>query len=247
MLLAYQAFRVATLINIPVSLMYYVGPMLVLLISTSLVWVIAALVAARLLQAMICGGLALRLVPKLRRWPQLQWRPLQALLQIGAWVTISNTLWPVMLHLDRFIVGAVFALAAVSYYATPLDLVMRLMMVPMGVTATMFPAVAMGHRTMPNRSRALLRTGVLVTVVVVFPPCLLMAELPSELLSLWLAEGFAAESWTVLAILEGGMYLNCVAVLPGALADAIGRPDIGAVIMLGFVEVQGSRLRSRMV
>ncbi len=234
---AYQQFRAATLVNIPVSIFYYVGPMLALLISDSLVGVIVALAATRLAQAVVCGALAIRLVPGLARRPRLDPGLLLGLLRIGVWVTVSNTLWPVMLYLDRFIVGAMLSLVAVSFYATPLDLVMRLMLVPMTVAAAMFPAVATSHHQRPERAEALLRTGSLATMAAVFPACLLAVGAADEILTLWLGPDFAAGSATVLVIMGIGMFLNCVAVLPGTLTDAIGRPDIGALILLAQVVV----------
>ena len=229
---AFQRFRAVILSNIPVSVLYYVGPMAILLIRDNLAWVIATLVVARLLQAIICGVLVLRVVPGLRNWPRFDMRLLKPLLRIGAWVTVSNVLWPVMLYVDRFVVGATLSLAAVSYYSTSLDLVMRLLMVPMAVAAVLFPAVATSHRTMPERTRALLRTGVLATATVVFPACAILAGLSHELLSLWLGARFAVDGGTVLTIVAVGMYLNCIAIMPGTLTDAIGRPEIGTITLL---------------
>ena len=229
---AFQRFRAVILSNIPVSVLYYVGPMAILLIRDNLAWVIATLVVAPLLQAIICGVLVLRVVPGLRNWPRFDMRLLKPLLRIGAWVTVSNVLWPVMLYVDRFVVGATLSLAAVSYYSTSLDLVMRLLMVPMAVAALLFPAVATSHRTMPERTRALLRTGVLATATVVFPACAILAGLSHELLSLWLGARFAVDGGTVLTIVAVGMYLNCIAIMPGTLTDAIGRPEIGTITLL---------------
>jgi O-antigen/teichoic acid export membrane protein len=232
-LVAYQKFRLTALVSMPVSVMYYLGPMAVLLAQDSLVWVIAAVVVARFLQTLTGGALVLRLVPELRRRPRFKPRLLRELLRIGVWVTISGTVGPLMLYLDRFIVGAMLSLAAVSYYATPLDLMMRLMMVPMAVAAALFPALATSHRTMPERAQGLLRTGSLVTILTVFPACLLMAGLAGELLSFWLGSAFAEHSRTVLIILGLGMFLNCVIIVPSTLIDAIGRPRINALIVLG--------------
>jgi O-antigen/teichoic acid export membrane protein len=97
----------------------------------------------------------------------------------------------------------------------------------------MFPAVATSYRTMPERKRSLLRSGSLVIIVTTFPPCLVMAGLSHQLLAAWLGQAFAANSQSILVVLALGMFFNCVAVLPGTVTDAIGRPEVGALIMIG--------------
>jgi O-antigen/teichoic acid export membrane protein len=231
-LAAYQKWRAATLLNIPVSVMYYLGPVLALLIQNSLVWVIGTLVAARLVQSVIYGALSIRLLPDLIKRRRIDFGLLRPLLRIGAWVTVTNVLWPVITFLDRFIVGAVLSLAAVSYFSTPVDLVNRLGIVPGAIAAAVFPAIAASHRTSLDRVHRLLRTGSLAVLLVILPACLLMAGLANELLTVWLGASFAANSAQILRILTIGIFLYSVAVLPGILTDAIGKPAAGAAIML---------------
>jgi O-antigen/teichoic acid export membrane protein len=172
-------------------------------------------------------------LPDLLKRQRFEFRLLRPLLRIGAWVTVKNLLWPVIVFLDRFTVGAVLSLAAVSYFSTPVDLVNRLGVVPGAVAAAVLPALATSHRTRPDRVHRLLRAGSLAIIVVTLPACLLLAGLSGELLTLWLGASFAANSAQVLGILAVGIFLYSVSVLPGTLTDAIGRPEAGATIMLG--------------
>jgi O-antigen/teichoic acid export membrane protein len=231
-LAAYQKWRAATLLNTPVSVMYYLGPVLALLTQNSLIWIAGTLVAVRSVQVLIHGALSVQLLPGLLR-RRIDLRQLRPLLQIGAWITLTNTLWPVMVFLDRFIVGAVLSLSAVSYFSTPVDLVSRLGIVPGAVAAAVFPAIAVSHRSSPDRVNQLLRTGSLAVITVILPACLLLAGLSNEMLTFWLGASFAADSSQVLGILAIGIFLSSIAVLPSTLTDAIGRPKVGAVIMLG--------------
>lgn len=231
-LAAYQKWRLPTLLNTPVSVMYYLGPVLALLIENNMIWIIGTLVAARLAQCVIYGTLAIRLLPDLLRRRRIDLRVLRPLLRIGAWITVTNTLWPLTVFLDRFIVGSVLSLAAVSYFSTPVDLVGRLGVVPSAVGAALFPAIAASYRTSPDRVQRLLRTGSLAVIVVILPACLLMAGLSKELLTLWLGASFATNSAQILSILAIGIFLYSVGALPGNVTDAIGRPEVGAIIML---------------
>lgn len=232
-LAAYQRFRVVNLVNIPISAMYYAGPLLVLLVRDSLVGVILALAAVRLAQTAICLLLALRLIPALRHRPRIELRLLRDLLRIGAWVTVSNTLAPLMIYVDRFLVGATASLTAVSYYVTPVDLVWRLTILPFAIGTTLFPAVATSHARMPERLRALTRTSLLTIVVLVFPACVTIVGFGHELMALWLGAEFAAKSDTVLVIVGVGVFFSCIAVPPGTVLDGVGRPEVGAIFLIG--------------
>jgi O-antigen/teichoic acid export membrane protein len=229
---AYQKWRLAILVNVPANVLNYLGPVLALMVQDSLVAPVITLVGARLAQTVVAGALTLRLMPGLFNCHRVEFRILRPLLRIGAWVTVTNTMWPAVLFLDRFIVGAVLSLAAVSYFATPVDLVARLSVIPAAVAAAVFPAIATSYRTLPDRMQRILRTGSLIVIGITFPACLLMACLANELLTIWLGAAFAANSATALTILSVGMFLNSATTLPGTLTDAVGRPEAGAIIML---------------
>jgi O-antigen/teichoic acid export membrane protein len=106
------------------------------------------------------------------------------------------------------------------------------MMVPLAIGAVLFPAAAASYRARPERTGALLRLSVLPTIAIVFPACVVLAGGSHTLLALWIGKSFAADSATILVVFTIGTFLGCVALLPGTLSDAVGRPEIGAAILL---------------
>jgi O-antigen/teichoic acid export membrane protein len=62
----------------------------------------------------------------------------------------------------------------------------------------------------------------------VLPFCLALVALGPDLLRLWLGTEFATGGGRVLQILAIGIFFSCLAFAPGALLDAIGRPDVNA-------------------
>lgn len=231
-LAAYQRFRAANLIGIPCAVVCYVGPILSLMIQGSLAMAILPLVAARMIQSVVYAILAIRLIPTLRCFPRPRLSLLRDLVRIGAWMTVSNTLAPLMTYVDRFIVGATASLAAVSYYTTPVDFMWRVTLVPLAVMTALFPAVASIHQRDPKRIPALMRTGSLVVIVTVFPACVAMVGLGRELMTLWLGAPFATESHLVLILVGGGVFFSCLAGLPSSMLDGVGRPEIGAFFLI---------------
>lgn len=226
-LAAYQRFRAANLATIPVNIFYYLGPVLVLLVWDDLMAVMLTLVAVRLANTLSYLFLLRGLVRRMLATP-LRLGLVLPLLRLGGWMTFSGLLVQALLYADRFLIGAVLSLAAVAWYATPLDLVLRVWMVPVAVTQTLLPAFASAHATLPQQTVALLRRGALLVMGLVLPVALVLAGGGDRILGLWLGPDFAAGGGLVLRILGAGIYFSCLAYVPGALIDAIGRPDVTA-------------------
>jgi O-antigen/teichoic acid export membrane protein len=224
---AHQRFREANLVTMPVATFYYLGPVLVLLVWQSLVGVILALLACRAANTIAYLWLARRDLPGLGL--AMPRRALIGpLLRMGGWMSASGILTQALLYADRFVIGALLTLSAVAFYATPLDLVMRMWILPVAVAQALLPAMASAYATHAEATAGLLRRGVLLTLAAVLPACLLLVAAGPWLLHLWLGAEFAAGGGRVLQILAVGIFFSCAAFAPGALLDAIGRPDVNA-------------------
>lgn len=235
-LAAHQRFRAANLAAMPVAVLYYLGPLLVLLVWDSLVGVMLALVGCRLLNTIAYAALIRPIVPGIS--PRaVSLRAVGPLLRLGGWMSLSGVLTQVSLYADRFLIGALLSLAAVAFYATPLDLVMRLWILPVAVAQALLPALASSFRAMPAETAALLRRGVLLIAGLVLPGCVALSVLAHPLLRLWLGVAFADGGAEVLRILAVGILFSCAGFAPGALLDAIGRPDVTARFALALALV----------
>ncbi len=229
---AQQRFRVLNLIRIPMSTFSFVGPWLVLPFSHSLVPIISVLVVGRLVG---CGAhqvACFRSLPVLGRSFVVDRRLIAPLLRIGGWMMTSNLLGPAILYLDRFLIGALLSMSAVAYYTTPFDMVSRLWVIPTSLGGVLFPAFAISMVQDPRRTGLLLSRGVKYTLLATFPPVLVIVTLSPEILRVWLGSAFAANSATVLRWLAAGILLNCVGVIPFALLQGIGRPDLTGKLLL---------------
>lgn len=226
-LAAYQRFRAANLVNIPVNLFYYLGPVLILLVWDDLTAVMLMLVLVRLANTVSYLLLLRRLVRQVLG-TRLRIVLVLPLLRMGGWMTFSSIVTQALLYADRFLIGALLSLAAVAYYATPLDLVIRVWMVPVAVAQTLLPAFSSSYASLPRQTAALLRRGGLMVMGLCLPVALVLAAAGEEILALWLGPDFAAGGGLVLRILGVGIFFSCLAFVPSALIDAIGRPDTTA-------------------
>src|SRR6266478_6316543 len=137
---AHQKFGLINTLRIPLGIYSFASPLLVLPFSTSLFPVVGVLVAGRIVGWAVHLLLCFRVVPGLRE--RIAWHGAAAgpLLRFGGWMTVSNIVSPLMVTLDRFLIGAMVSMTAVAYYATPYEIATKFWFVPGVVLSVMFPA-----------------------------------------------------------------------------------------------------------
>jgi O-antigen/teichoic acid export membrane protein len=141
------------------------------------------------------------------------------------WLTVSNVVGPLMVYLDRFVIGALVSVAAVAYYAAPYEVVTRLWLVPAALTGVLFPVFAGSFTADPQRTRRIYRKAIIALVVAMLPLTLVMALGADYWLTVWLGADYAREGVRVAQILSVGVFFNSLAHLPFSLLQAAGRAD----------------------
>src|SRR6267378_1295925 len=135
---ALQSFRVVNLIRIPMSVFSFIAPLLALPFSRSLVPVLAVLVMARFIGCGVHVWACSRAVPGLYRSPCFDSSFIVPLARFGGWMTVNNLVGPIMFYVDRFLVGALLSVSAIAYYTVPVDVVLRLIVIPTAVVSVLF-------------------------------------------------------------------------------------------------------------
>lgn len=224
---AFQKFKAANLVNMPILAFYYIGPLLVLRLVDSLVAVMAVLVVCRIVMTVCYWRICIVEMPSLIG-TRADWRHARALGKLGGWMTVSNLAWPLLTYVDRFLVASVLSAAAAGYYATPSDLLGRFSLVSIAVMNTAFPAMAASFRTDPDHAAMLVRRAILAIAAILFVPSLVAAAYSHEILSLWIGAAFAAHAAPVMQWLALAVILAAADSVVSGFVDSIGRPDINA-------------------
>ncbi len=227
---AHQRFGTINALRIPMGVYSFAGPLLVLPFSRSLFPVVGILAAGRLIGWIAHLLLCFRVVPELRE--RIAWHGAAAgsLLRFGGWMTVSNIVSPLMVTSDRFLIGALVSMTAVAYYATPYELVTKLLLIPGALVGVMFPAFSASFAQDPARTAALYSRCVKYVFLILFPAVLLTVGLAQNGLTLWLGADFAQHSSRVLQWLAVGVFLNSLAAVPYTLVQSVGRPDLTAML-----------------
>jgi O-antigen/teichoic acid export membrane protein len=227
MLEAGQHFDEVNLAKVLVSSAVFVLPALALVFGGRLAWIGMLLCGARVAETAIFWWLCSR------RYPSLSWTrdtgPVRALLVFGGWLTVTNALMPLILNIDRLVIGSLRSVGAVGFYGVAADLVMRLTVVPSSLVLPLFPAFsALAGTKQYGRLRSIHARSMKYVALGMAPLVAVTIVCSRTFLELWLGPTFATESAVVMQVLAVGVLVNSVAFLPYTLLQAVGRPDLPA-------------------
>ena len=223
---AHHRFRVLSAVRLGMGFYTYLGPLLVVLFSNNLVSLVLALFAGRICSWAIHLKLCLSLMPKRTYGRAWNVDALKSLLKFGGWITVSNLVDPLLIYLDRFMIGTFISVAAVSYYAAPFEMVTKLWLVPGSLCAVLFPAFSATARVDNGRMICLYRRATKSLLFLLFPVVLTLIVFAPQILHYWLGGDFAYHSSTILRWLAVGVFVNSLGYVPFALLQAADRPDL---------------------
>lgn len=229
---AHQRFGLVNVVRVPLGIFTFLGPVAVLPFTNSLVPVVAVLVIARLLSLCAYAVLCFKVEPTLRLSVCIHRSMVKPLLYFGGWMTVSNIVGPLMIYMDRFLIGAMVSMAAVAYYATPYEVVTRLLIVPAALMGVLFPAFATVLVQDEVHAARLFERAVNYIFLSLFPVVMIIVTFAREGLALWLGDEFTGDSSLVLQFLAVGVLINSLAHVPLGLVQGAGRPDLTARLHL---------------
>jgi O-antigen/teichoic acid export membrane protein len=102
---AHQRFAAITAVRIPLGVLTFVGPLITLQFSPSLIWVTTVLLLARVVAAVVYYLVASSMRTELKRpqWPDRA--HIGPLFHFGGWLTITNIVGPLMVFSTGFSLG----------------------------------------------------------------------------------------------------------------------------------------------
>jgi O-antigen/teichoic acid export membrane protein len=223
---AYQRFGTANAIRVPVGMSNFLGPLLVLPFSHSLVPVVGVIAFNRYLGmfAMVFYATKVSATPFRPRFSR---HVLKKLFSYSSWVTVSNVVGPLQTIADRVVIGAVLPIAAIAYYATPMEVMTKVSVISISLAGVLFPAFA-ALNAEPQRASALFARGMKWTFLLVLPAILTAIAFAPEALRLWLGANFAVHTVQILRWEAVAVFGYCLIHLPFAIIQGSGRPDLTA-------------------
>lgn len=241
------AFRMLNLLRIPTGVMLVVGPCLTALYSPDLVWACVSILAVRLMHVLVLlwlvalemGFRFTHLTRALIRASSVAW--LRRLLSFGGWVTVSNIIGPVIVYVDRFVIGVILAASSVVIYSVPFDVVSRLPVLVASLCSVLLPELARLSRSDSTGAanshlvrRLVMRSSIFSAWVVVAVVAVGWVATPWAL-RWWVGPIFEEQATQVTQILLLAFGVNALAQIPFTALQAAGR--VRAVAFLHVAEL----------
>lgn len=225
---AAQRFDLVNAVTIPSSTLTFLLPVVGLYLGFGLPGIVFLIILARFGSLLAFIAIVIRIVPQTRRFSG-SIALFSRLFAFGGWITITSTVSPILVYLDRFLIGSLITIAAVSYYAVPYELVSRLSIITVSLSMALFPAFSSLHgaRDKPRIGNFFARS-LKYTLIVLGPIIVLVAVYAGDILQIWMGNDFAAESMVPMQILALGVLINSLALIPFMLLQGTGRPDLPA-------------------
>ncbi|HUL42843.1 MAG TPA: flippase [Bacteroidota bacterium] len=229
---AAQEFGYVNIVAVSASSLNFLLPLVGFYAKFNIEGIVILLMISRLCSTMAYFWFCTRVFPSLRSGIVFEPRRLRQLLSYGGWVSISNLVNPVLIYLDRFLIGAMISVAAVTYYAAPYEMVSRMSIFPSSLAMTLFPSFSAvnfdereGIVSLYKRSTKflLLFMGPLMAVLIFFA---------KDILAFWLGGQFSEISTPIVQVLAVGLLMNSLAQIPYSLIQGLGHPDITAKLHL---------------
>lgn len=229
---AYQQFGIVNFIRVFLGIFTFLGPLIILMLINSLFWIVFFLIIIRVVVWFLYLFQCFKINREIKSEIKFDFNSVRSLVKFSLWITVANIIGPLMLYSDRFIIGALISAEAITYYATPYEIITKLLLIPGSIIGVLFPVFSASFFSNPILSKKLFFRGTKFVFLIIFPLVLLSISFSFEGLTLWLGEKFAENSSLILQFLAIGVLYNSIAYIPFNFFQGAGKPNVPALINL---------------
>jgi O-antigen/teichoic acid export membrane protein len=234
---ATQRFDLVNCVKVPASVLFYLVAAMVIPFGVHVAGIVALLVSIRLISSLFYLRFCLRVIPGLGSHIRFSRAALGPLATFGGWIMVSNVTAPVFGYLERFMIASILSVSMLTFYSAPYELVSRLLIFPMAIVPSLFPYFSFhGDKSRSEVSEVTSR-AVKYLFLVLTPPAAVFIFFAHDIMNLWLGPQFAVQSSSVLQIITVVFFLNAFAIIPYTSVQALGRPDLKAILDLITIPV----------
>lgn len=229
--MALQRFDIVNIFQSVMGIFQWIGSVFLIWFGYGLMEIIILTVVTRISMTIVAFLTLPRLLPYI--FDSINFgdkETLKKLFLFGGWLTISQLISPLFLYLDRIFIGAFLTLSAVAYYSVPQETLSRLLIVPISLTITLFPALSEQSVLDDQKSQAsiLYSRSLKYLLISVLPLVIIFIAYAYDILKIWVGLEYAENSVLIFQILSVGFLFNALAQIPMTTLHAFNRPDLPA-------------------
>ncbi len=228
-LAASNRFDLLNKIQAPSNILTYIIPCSAFVFGSSLTVVIILISVMRFLIFFIYLYYSFLLHPYLSKKVLFEKEIFKNMLGFGGWISLSNFVSPLLVYLDRFLIGSLLSVSLVSFYTVPYELVIRARLFPNAIVDSVFPkfsSIVIG-KEVKKTAELFLKPVKYISIALGFVVFILVTY-SYEILTIWLGNSYADTSSILLQILSIGLFFNGIATVPFFFLQGVGKPDIPA-------------------
>lgn len=234
---AYEDFKRANILKIALGIANFITPALsVIFLGNDVGFMVIILVLFRLVVTIFYYLQVEKNVKVVWKKQNFSFHTIKDMLSFGAWMTVSNIISPIMVNFDRFFISSILGGAMVAFYTVPFEIIVRILILPMALTTTLFPKFAAGLQDSNNIVRGIYYKSLKLTALILGSVCLLGIFSSEMILNYWIGLEFSEKSKFVSIFLLIGIFFNGLAMVPFSLIQAAGKARVTAKIhILEFI------------
>ena len=228
----YQRFGLVNLIRLPVGVLTFLAPLIVLPHSQSIAEIVLILVVVRLVALLTFIIVYSSNYPILKQRCNIKLTHAKELLSFGGWMTVSHTVGPLLLYFGRIFILIYISAEAVAFFVTPYEMVIKLLIIPSVVISTLFPVFTTAFENNPNSISKLYKNAIIGSLTVMTPLTVIVFIFSEKGMEFWINHEYAFHGHTIVEIIVIGVLINSIGLIAQSLIQAYGRPDLTAKLHL---------------
>lgn len=185
---------------------------------TSIEYLLPAALCGRLVTSVLLFIQCRKYVPLSNR-PAIDFAQLKPLLNYGGWSCVLSMTGPLLVTLDRLVIGSLSGAKAVAYYTVPYSLVTKMMIVSGSYAGALFPRLA---ALPPLEAKILADQSTRTLIAFMTPMIIVVLGMIQPFIIFWLGSDFAQHSAGVSELVLLGVWINSLVIPHHARLQAEG-------------------------
>lgn len=226
---AFQRQRELNLLRIPAGVLSHLVPLAMVAWTTDLRDLMWANLVLRLVLLIPHAAVAYRIQPV--DWPPRASKASAAmLLGTGSWMMITNIMAPLLMNIDRLLIGHVSGPGALASYAPAMDLAGKAFLLPGVCLALLFPALGHHLAHAPEKAVEVYHASLRTLAWWMTPFLVLAVGISVPAMSLWLGPTHGPSGGHFLAIFFVGLLCSLPGQIPFAAIQAAGKARQASIL-----------------
>jgi O-antigen/teichoic acid export membrane protein len=232
---AYLQFRGISLVKTMLGVLSFGGPYFMSFFTKELHWLVFTLLVSRVISLIVFKSLAaksLRYLNKIGVRAEYSSAVAKRLFSFGIGVGISSLLGPLLVQVDRFMIGILISAVTVTIYVLPYEIVMQSLVLVGAVTGVFFPMITQLIHSHDEEWRKVFWGWTIKLSLLMGVICIVIFFTLETIMKLWLGSTVSEESVAVGEYLIIGVFINSIGSMFYSIHHAMGRADITAMFHL---------------